>query len=353
MTAANAAKAWPIVPTERDPIVERRTTVAPHVAYLATLAPGTSRYTTARRLDTVAGIMSGGRHDAASFPWSDLEPVHVAALRAELAEHYAPSTANAFLAAVRGVFKALWRAGVWTTDRRERTADVERVRGDREPPGRNIPAVELTALVRAAAGHERRDKAARDVAVLAMLRAGLRLGELVALDVHDVDLDGDDGPSVLVRRGKGNRQRRVELNDAERAALADWLSFRGDWSGPLFVTFPPYRGGPTRARLGRESVRRLLARLAAAAGVTPSTPHDWRRSVIGDMLDAGTDLATVQRFVGHASANTTAGYDRRGRRAQRAAVDAVLFPRPTSLLPIPFPRRHDVTTSNHARNGTG
>lgn len=313
--------------------MERRGDVPPVVAYLAELAPGQSRYTTARRLDRVARIMSGNRHDALTFPWADMEHVHVSALRAELAERYAPSTSNALLAAVRGVFRALWRAGVWTDERRARAADVPPVRGNREPPGRNIPAAELASLVRVAAERERPDLAARDVAVLAVLRAGLRLAELCALDVADVELDGDDGPSVLVRRGKGNRQRRVELNDAERGALADWLDVRGDWPGPLFVTFPPYRGGPTRHRLGRESVRRMLDRLSAGAGVAPSTPHDWRRSVIGDMLDAGVDLATVQRFVGHASPTTTASYDRRGRRAQRAAVDAVLFPRPRIRRP--------------------
>jgi integrase len=60
---------------------------------------------------------------------------------------------------------------------------------------------------------------------------------------------------------------------------------------------------------------------ARAQGPNPgAAPHDLRRTWIGDLLDLDVDLATVQKMAGHASASTTAGYDRRDRGVQRRAA---------------------------------
>lgn len=60
-------------------------------------------------------------------------------------------------------------------------------------------------------------------------------------------------------------------------------------------------------------------------------PHDLRRAFAGDLLDAGADIATVQKLMGHASANTTAGHDWRGENAKRSAV---------KKLHVPYVRRY-------------
>ncbi len=114
-----------------------------------------------------------------------------------------------------------------------------------------------------------------------------------------------------------------------RAALEDWLALRGAWEGPLFV--PVNKGGRLgRRRMTEQAVYGILHKRATEAGVDDLSPHDLRRTYVGDLLDRGADIATVQKLAGHADVSTTARYDRRGGAARRAAAD---------LLHVPYARR--------------
>lgn len=80
----------------------------PVLVYLASLSPG-SRRTMKGALNCLAALLTGGRCDALALDWSLVRFSHGAALRAVLAERYAPATANKMLAAWRGVLKVAWR----------------------------------------------------------------------------------------------------------------------------------------------------------------------------------------------------------------------------------------------------
>jgi integrase-like protein len=90
-------------------------------------------------------------------------------------------------------------------------------------------------------------------------------------------------------------------------------------------------------RLTEQTVYDRLRHLAQRAGVAAFSPHDCRRSLAGDLLDAGVDLSTVQVVLGHASPATAARYDRRGEREIRYpsldANDAAFLPRNDNRRP--------------------
>ena len=90
---------------------------------------------------------------------------------------------------------------------------------------------------------------------------------------------------------------------------------------PLFVR--ARRGGRldrSAEALTGQAVYHVLQTRAREAGVAAFSPHDLRRSYVGDLLDEGADLSVAQQLAGHASPTTTAGYDRRGERAKEQAA---------------------------------
>jgi integrase len=293
----------------------------PALVYLARLSPG-SRRTMTESLDTMARLLSANQCDSRTLQWSALRYQHTAALRTLLAQLYATATANKMLAALRGVLQESWRLGQMTAEEYRRAADLRSVRGTTLPRGRALSQAELGSLFSACD----RDKSAagrRDAALLAILyNCGLRRSELVALDLSDYD--PEEG-AVKVRSGKGNKARLNYATDDTTRLIDDWLNARGLSSGPLFT--PINKSGRITLRsLSDQAVRKILLKRGAEGGLAPFSPHDLRRTMIGDLLDAGADISTVQRMAGHSNVTTTARYDRRGETAKRKAARLMNVP---------------------------
>ena len=142
----------------------------------------------------------------------------------------------------------------------------------------------------------------RDRALLETLYGGgLRVGELVGLDLADLDLDQE-----LVRvRGKGRRERLSPIGPVARHWIQRWLAVRRPARGGEPAVFLNHRGG----RLSARSVGRLLRARLLGLGLDPdASPHSLRHSFATHLLDRGADLRSVQELLGHRRLTTTQIY---------------------------------------------
>lgn len=139
----------------------------------------------------------------------------------------------------------------------------------------------------------------RDRAIMETLYScGLRAGELVGLNVSDVDFSRDE---VKVK-GKGNKQRIVPLGRIAKNAILQYLRARESATSQLFLN---YRGGRLTTRSLQRIVRKYLIKIARAAG---TNPHILRHSFATHLLENGADLRAVQELLGHSSLSTVQIY---------------------------------------------
>ncbi len=145
----------------------------------------------------------------------------------------------------------------------------------------------------------------RDIAIIEVLvGTGLRVGELLALQVGDIELNDRSG-KLTVRRSKHGGFREVPLTKDVRLALSAYLEQHPDRDNP---TTPLWMG--TRGRLGnRSSVVRLLDKYAYLAGIEPVKPHALRHTFSARYLKANPDdLRGLAALLGHANLNTVMIY---------------------------------------------
>jgi integrase/recombinase XerC len=177
-------------------------------------------------------------------------------------------------------------------------------------PHRTLPAVlradEAGDLMAAAVAHvDDGPLGLRDVAILELLYAtGIRVGELVGIDLDDVDRERD----VVRVLGKGGKERSVPYGRPARAALAAWRTsgrpkLAAPDSGPAL--FLGLRGGRIDPRAVRTLVHRRIAEVPGAPDIGP---HGLRHSAATHLLEGGADLRSVQELLGHASLATTQLY---------------------------------------------
>jgi site-specific recombinase XerD len=142
----------------------------------------------------------------------------------------------------------------------------------------------------------------RDLAVLLTLRhTGVRVGELCALRIPDLSILDRKG-SMLVRSGKRDKDRTIPLNNDVRLALRAYLAKRpAATDDHVFI-------GQRGEALQPEAVQLIVRKYARQAGLAEVTPHILRHTFAKQVLDAGANLTTVSRLLGHERLDTTAIY---------------------------------------------
>jgi site-specific recombinase XerD len=217
------------------------------------------------------------------------------------------ATINRRQASLRG-FLRYAQAMRWIAD--DPMRHIRAVRLTPPPPRSLAPGEEddLLAAVR------RRGRPRDEAMICTLLYAGLRVGELCSLRLDDLDLTcGHE--SLLVRSGKGDRDRQLPLARALRQALGAYLAVRPPSTDTC--VFLGQRG----QGLAPATVQEIVRAYGVRAGIADLTPHRLRHQFARQLLRAGADIMSVAQLLGHQNIATTMIYTRASEDDLRAAVE--------------------------------
>lgn len=143
-------------------------------------------------------------------------------------------------------------------------------------------------------------KEKRDLAIIDLLYStGIRVGELVNLNIDDIDLEGRE----CIVYGKGDKERRVYFDAKAKVHLKEYIETRKDENDALFVTLDaPYD------RLKISGVEIRLRKLGRELELERIHPHKFRRSMATRAIDKGMPIEQVQKILGHSQIDTTMQY---------------------------------------------
>lgn len=218
-----------------------------------------------------------------------------------------------YLSHIRGFLDYAWRSG--RSDRNVLDGFVLQDELRRIPP-QVLSEEEARKLVEACPSGSKLQRQERLV-VLMLYGCGLRTDELCQLDLEDVNRDRQE---VLVRKGKGDRQRVVPIPPALMTEVLAYLLDRGGKRGALFRT------AAKRRRLSSHDLCRIVRQASERAGLGKLvTPKTLRHSYATHLMDRGVDLAVIASLMGHRSPAETGVYlhvlgDRPRQAAERLVI---------------------------------
>jgi len=241
-------------------------------------------------------------------PWEEVDKGQVRAFLFALADTNGKAARSRTLAALRAFFQYLVQEGYRPDNP---TDGIEKPPVDRKAPS-YLTRAEYQRLLATIEEYATPACRARDRALVALfLGAGIRRGELVGLDLADVDLARR---TVRVVR-KGGDEQFVEFGTAVQQHLEAYLLQRGPQPGPFFLS---QRGG----RLSGEGVYQLVKKYLFFADL-PGAVHSLRHTCFTELARQGVNLPVIQALAGHRRAETTARYTHTQAADRRQAVELI------------------------------
>nr|VFK27105.1 MAG: integrase/recombinase XerC [Candidatus Kentron sp. MB]VFK31405.1 MAG: integrase/recombinase XerC [Candidatus Kentron sp. MB]VFK75469.1 MAG: integrase/recombinase XerC [Candidatus Kentron sp. MB] len=229
--------------------------------------------------------------------WDRLDAVHVRSfvgLQRRLGR--SSRTTQRLLSIMRGFYRFLMREGWVTRDPIVGISGPKRV-------SRFPKVLDVDRMAGLLNSRQQAPLAIRDWAIMELLySSGLRLAELVGLNLSDLDLD----ERLLRVTGKGNKVRIVPVGQVACRVIAEWLGVRAQFAGAeesaLFVS-------QRKSRLTARSIQARLQKLGIAQNMdVPLHPHLFRHSFASHLLESSGDLRSVQEMLGHTDIATTQIY---------------------------------------------
>jgi integrase/recombinase XerD len=234
--------------------------------------------------------------DFSRFFTGPIERITTGVLRAYLGglAGKAPATRARREATLASLLTWAYRAEMIAADPMTR---LDRTRLPASPP-RPVPTEQVEAVLRVIPKTRDRDR----LLFLLLYTTGIRVGEALAIEIDDLDLNRDDEHVTIL--GKGGRRRPVLLDDPVLVTLLRrYLKVRGYRHGPLFRAEKNYAGGPLRYA----SAQQLWAKYREKAQIR-ATIHQLRHVHATELVNAGVALETIRRRLGHANAQTVLRY---------------------------------------------
>jgi integrase/recombinase XerD len=307
---------------------------SPSTKYLLSLQSEQSKTTMLSHLNKVAAYFGIDNHH--EFYWESLTSDVVYLLRSKLLEeNLAPSTINTAMNAVKKTCEFAFISRLMTHEEYARVKLVDRVKGKRVRSQRELTKDEIQTFIKGC--QDGTYMGLRDLSIfLLMVGCGLRRGELVNVQLKDIDLDSK---KILIK-GKGNKHRSNWMPQLTIDCIKEYIEELHTNSSPedyLFVRFFKHDepldhvvigkdGKAKEMKLALSSVNHILKQRGGLASVVKFKPHDLRGTYATKMLRDGKEISVVCLLLGHSSIETTRVYDlRKDEEAKSSALSHEIF----------------------------
>ena len=215
-----------------------------------------------------------------------------------------PNTYRLYLSCIKGVARVALEKKQMNIEDYRLIQSIKSAKGSRTVKGKALKPKEKMSVIKTCK-QDNRAIGIRDTAIiLLLLNTGIRRSELVAINIEDVDFDDRH---ILIH-GKGNKERRVWLNEDTFISLKTWIdTVRGDYSGPLFCRIRV--GDDVQiSSLNPQSINYILKQREIQSGIKSLKPHNLRRTMATDMENEGYSIRIIQQVLGHSDVATTERY---------------------------------------------